>query len=159
MKKKMTAGKSLQSQTGNRTTSKHIRVQRNFVQVNFMLLAVLVVCNMPSAVMWTVNLFVVNQNATPVKTFIANLMVDHLLYLKFLLDPFVYAWRVPKYRTSLSKIICCKNAGKESHRNGRESNLSARKILDGELSTVELNKSVITLLSFKTMLDSSLIAE
>ncbi|XP_020606059.1 melanopsin-B-like [Orbicella faveolata] len=161
MKKKMTAGKSLQSQTGKRDNSKHVRVQRNFVRVNFMLLAVLIMCNMPSAVMWTVKLFMVDQNATPVKTLIANLMVDNLLYLKFLLDPFVYAWRVPKYRTSLSKIVCCKNTGKESNRNGNgsESKLSARKSLDGELSTVELNKSVITLLSFKTMLDSSVIVK
>ena len=158
MKKKMTAGKSLESQTGNRTTSKHIRVQRNFVRVNFMLLAVLITCNMPSAVHWTVKQFT-EEGRPSVKTLITNLMVDNLLYLKFLLDPFVYAWRVPKYRTSLSKIICCKNTGKDSHRNGSESKSSARKILDGELSTMELNKSVITLLSFKTMLDSSIIAE
>ena len=50
MERKMTAGKSLESQTGKRTSSKHIRVQRNFVRVNFMPLAVLIMCNMPSAV-------------------------------------------------------------------------------------------------------------
>ena len=43
MKKKMTAGKSLQSQTGKRDNGKHIRVQRNFVRVNFMLLTVLII--------------------------------------------------------------------------------------------------------------------
>ena len=157
MKKKMTAGKSLQSQTGQRDNGKHIRVQRNFVRVNFMLLTVLIMCNMPSAVHWTVKLF--TKENPSVKTLITNLIVDNLLYLKFLLDPFVYAWRVPKYRTSLSKIVCCKNTGKESNRNGSESKLSARKSIDGELSTVELNKSVITLLNFKTMLDSSVIVE
>ena len=153
MKKKMTAGTSLQSQTEKRTTSKHMQVQRNFVRVNFMLLAVLIMCNMPSAVLWTVRLF--TEEDPSVKTLIANLMVDNLLYLKFLLDPFVYAWRVPKYRESLIKVICRRKSGKESDRNGSESKLSARKSRGGELPTVELNKSMITLLSFKTMLDSS----
>ena len=35
MKKMMTAGRFLQSQTGKRTTSKHLQVQRKFVRVNF----------------------------------------------------------------------------------------------------------------------------
>lgn len=34
-----------------------------------------------------------------------HLMVDNLLYLKFLLDAFDYAWRMPKYRESFSKIV------------------------------------------------------
>ena len=50
MKKKITAGKSLQSQTGKRNTSNHIKLERNFVRVNFLLLAVLIACNTPSAV-------------------------------------------------------------------------------------------------------------
>ena len=159
MKKKITAGKSLQSQTGKRNTRNHIQLERNFVRVNFLLLAVLIACNTPSAVKWTVQLFMADQNATSVKILIASLIVDNLLYLKFLLDPFVYAWRVPKYRKSLSKVICRKNTGKKSTRNGNESKLSARKSLHDELSTVELNKSMITLLSFKTILESSVIVE
>ena len=32
-------------------------------------------------------------------------MVENVLYLKFLLDPFVYAWRIPKYRQALKIIL------------------------------------------------------
>ena len=32
-------------------------------------------------------------------------MSDNLLYLKFLLDPIVYAWRMPNYRDSFGKYI------------------------------------------------------
>ena len=159
MKKKISTGKSLQSQTGKRDTGRHVQLERNFVRVNFLLLAVLIACSTPSSVLWTMQLFMVDQNATSVKTLIASLMVDNLLYLKFLLDPFVYAWRVPKYRKSLSKVICRKNTGKKSTRDGKESNLSARKSLNDDISTAELNKSVITLVSFKTILDSSVTVE
>ena len=38
------------------------------------------------------------------KLYIVNLMIDNILYLKFMLDPFVYAWRLPKYREALLKI-------------------------------------------------------
>ena len=160
MKKKMLAGKSLQGQTGTLDNGHHSQVQRDFVRVNFMLLTVLIVCNAPSAVLSTVKMFTEDQNAPSMKTMIGNMMVDNLLYLKFLLDPFVYAWRVPKYRESLSKIVGRKNTGKESNRNGNESMLAARKrSRDGELSTVELNISVITLLSFKTTVDPSATVE
>ena len=67
-------------------------------------------------------------------------MSDYLLYLKFLLDPIVYAWRVLKYRDSLGKIYCThKDIGRES------------KVTGIERSTTELNQSAITLFSFKTL--------
>ena len=54
MKKKMAAGNSLQGQATSREDSRHTQVQRNFVRVNFMLLAVLNICAMPPAIMWTI---------------------------------------------------------------------------------------------------------
>ena len=67
-------------------------------------------------------------------------MSDNLLYLKFLLDPIVYAWRVLKYRDSLGKIYCPhKDIGGES------------KVTGIERSTTELKQSAITLFSFKTL--------
>ena len=67
-------------------------------------------------------------------------MSDNLLYLKFLLDPIVYAWRMPNYRDSFGKIYCPhKDIGGESKRTGIER------------STTELNQSAITLSSFKTL--------
>ena len=72
------------------------------------------------------------------KVLITNLMTDNLLYLKFFLDPIVYAWRMPKYRESFGKISCPhKDIGGES------------KLTGIERSTTELNQSAITLLSSK----------
>ena len=145
MKKKMTAGKSLESQTGKRTASKHIRVQRNFVRVNFMLLAVLIMCNMPSAVHWTVKLFM--EEDPSVKTLIVNLMVDNLLYLKFLLDPFVYAWRMVKYREAFYKSIRRLSAGRKS----QHGSTTGRGTQETDASSAPANGSVLTLLSFKSL--------
>ncbi len=140
MRKKTAAGNSLQGQTETQDSGKHIQVQSNFVRVNFMLIAVLIVCNMPSAVMWTIRLFMEdNKTVSFEKTMIASLMVDNLLYLKFLLDPFVYAWRMPKYRESLCKIIFRKNIDRESNRNRNQNKLAVGEVRDGGFSTVALN--------------------
>ena len=141
----MTAGRSLQSQTGKRTTSKHIKVQRNFVRVNFMLLAVLIMCNMPSAVMWTVTLFMEEDRS--VKALIANLMVDNLLYLKFLLDPFVYAWRMGKYREAFFESFRRSSTGRKS----RDISYTGRETQETGFSSAPGNGSVVTLLSFKSL--------
>ena len=67
-------------------------------------------------------------------------MSDNLLYLKFLLDPIVYAWCMPNYRDSFGKIYCPhKDIGGES------------KLTGIERSTTELNQSAITLSSLKTL--------
>ncbi|XP_078384861.1 melanopsin-B-like [Oculina patagonica] len=151
MKRKMAAANSLQNESTSRQGSKHTEVQRNFVRLNVILLIVLIVCFVPTMIMMTIRLYMgdyLNPSAVPV--LIANLMTDNLHYLKFLLDPFVYAWRMPKYRESLSKVVCCKNIGKKSSRNGNKS-MSTTAFNVSESTTTELNKSTITLLSFKNV--------
>ena len=150
MKKKMATGNALQNESTSRKESRHIQVQRNFVRLNVVLLIVLIVCFVPTMVMMTMRLFI-EDYLPPI--LIGNLMTDNLHYLKFLLDPIVYAWRMPKYRESLSKIICSKNdnVAEESSGNGIKNNSTAVENSDNELKTAERNKSTITLLSFKTM--------
>ena len=46
-----------------------------------------------------------NEDPNSPEFLIASLMVENVLYLKFLLDPFVYAWRIPKYRQALKIIL------------------------------------------------------
>lgn len=88
---------------------------------------------------------------TQVQQNFVRFMIDNLHYLKFLLDPFVYVWRMPKYRESLSKIFCGKNVAKESSGNGVKNNSTVVESYDNELTNAELNKSAITLLSFKNV--------
>ena len=150
MKKKMAAGKSLQSEAGKQESDKRIHAQRNFFRVNFMLLTVLIVCNMPSAVVRTIRVFVEDNKDVPsAKTLIANLMVDNVLYLKFLLDPFVYAWRMAKYREAFCKSIRQKGTGRKSHDSTNTS--GGRETQQVEFARASSNGSVVTLLSFKSL--------
>ena len=152
MKKKMATGNTLQNESTSREESKHTQAQRSFARLNVVLLIVLIVCFVPTMIMMTIRLFIEDYRL-PISVFIANLMTDNLHYLKFMLDPFVYAWRMPKYRESLSKLVCCKigNAAKESSGNGIRNNSTVVESNVHELEAAKLNKSTITLLSLKNI--------
>ena len=112
MKKKMAAGNSLQGQATSREDSRHTQVQRNFVRVNFMLLAVLTICAMPPAIMWTIVICKGETLNLSVNVLIGLLMSTNLLYLKSLLNPFIYALRLIKYREAFYKRFHRKKTGK-----------------------------------------------
>ena len=66
--------------------------ERKFIIINFLLIAILFLTSQPSAVLWIYRLYS-NENPNAPSVLIVNLMLaDNLIYLKFLLDPFVYAW-------------------------------------------------------------------
>ena len=109
-RKKMAASKSLQE---HKTTqdrgrdNKQTGVERKFIIINFLLIAILFLKSPPSAILW-IYYFYSNENPNAPRVLIVNLMLaDNLLYLKFLLDPFVYAWRIPKYRQALKYVLRC----------------------------------------------------
>ena len=109
-KKKMAASKSLREDKNTQDGGKNDRqtgVERKFIIVNFLLIVILFLTSQPSAMLWIYRLYS-NENPSTPKVLIVNLMVaDNLLYLKFLLDPFVYAWRIPKYRQALKIVLRC----------------------------------------------------
>ena len=108
-RKKMAASKRLQEDGNTQDEGKNERqtgVERKFVIVNFLLIAILFLTSQPAAMLWIVRLHS-EKNLDGPKVLIINLFMDNLLYLKFLLDPFVYAWRIPKYRHSLKIVLRC----------------------------------------------------
>ena len=158
MKKKMVAGNSLQGKANARgEDSKHTQVQRNFVRVNFMLIAVLITCSIPSSIVLTIRSFTEESKGPSVKVAIGNLMVDNLLYLKFLLDPFVYAWRMVKYREAFFKSIRRQKAGKNA--NEKRNNVTGREnqavteisSITTSIKNTPSTTSTVTLLSFKEL--------
>ena len=106
-KRKMAASKMLSSESHIQRAPKETqrnRVQRQFVKINCVLIAILVFCSQPSAVFWLIREFWLSGEET-VQLSTVNLFIDNILYLKFMLDPFVYAWRLPKYREALRVIF------------------------------------------------------
>ena len=147
MKKKMTAGHSLQSEEG-----RHVQVQRSFVRLNVVLLIIMIMFFVPSVLLMTIRFFLddIFTARYGIRVLVVNLMTDNLLYLKFLFDPIVYAWRMSKYRKSLKSTVY-RNKDKESSRSENETKLTDTRDQVGELASTELNKSTITLLSFKNV--------
>ena len=147
MKKKMTAGRSLQSEEG-----RHVQVQRSFVRINVVLLIIMIMFFVPSVLLMTIRFFLddIFTARYGIRVLVVNLMTDNLLYLKFLFDPIVYAWRMSKYRKSLKSTVY-RNKDKESSRSENETKLTDTRGQVGELASAELNKSTITLLSFKNV--------
>ena len=147
MKKKMTAGRSLQSEEG-----RHVQVQRSFVRINVVLLIIMIMFFVPSVLLMTIRFFLddIFTARYGIRVLVVNLMTDNLLYLKFLLDPFAYAWRMSKYRKSLKSTVY-RNKDKGSSRRENETKIIDARCQIGELASAELNRSAITLLSFKNV--------
>lgn len=104
-KRKIAASRNLSNDTSVRCEeSSQNRIQRQFITVNLILISILTICLLPGLVFWLAVEFWLGKPLTP-KMFIVNLMIDNMMYLKIMLDPFVYAWRLPKYREALKKIF------------------------------------------------------
>lgn len=120
-KKKMAASNRLREDKETNDGSKDDRrtdVERKFITVNFLLIAILFLTSQPAAMFWIAKLYSSEDPNSP-KFLIINLMLDNPLYLKFLLDPFVYTWRIPKYRQALMIVLRC---GKDKPERSKFSN-------------------------------------
>ena len=84
-------------------------VERNFVRLNLLLIVILLVCSQPSAILWYIYLYAGENTQKSQTLFVVRVIADNTLYLKFLLDPFVFAWRLPKYRKALKNALCRSN--------------------------------------------------
>ena len=80
-------------------------IEKNFVRLNLSMIIILLVCSQPSAIMWYVFLYSGEKTKVSLSLRIAGVVTNNTLFLKSLLDPFVFAWRLPKYRKALKKLF------------------------------------------------------
>lgn len=82
--------------------------ERQFTVVNLLLLTFVVTCTVPTAV---VSYLAVHWDTKSrfqsLKLQIAALFANDVLFLKFALDPLIYAWRLAQYRRALKSILVC----------------------------------------------------
>lgn len=87
------------------------RDQRHFSVVSLLLTTCLLVFITPVTVMWYLTLYSApGTYEARVKATMANVMIDTILFLKFLVDPFIYAWRLPKFRQAVRVIFSQRRA-------------------------------------------------
>ena len=100
---KLRSADSVHQLKANRASTN--RVEKHFVILNGFLIALYIVCLLPNAGYWFANVYW-ELELTP-KLMITTLICDNVLIIKFALDPFLFAWRLPKYSQALKKALCC----------------------------------------------------
>lgn len=135
-KRKMQQRKALRSESNQQRSQneQQNKVERRFITLNLLLISIMFICSQPMALRSLVVFFKKDLN-NPNTTLIINLMTDNVLYLKFMLDPFVYAWRIPNYRQALKLSIKRGHSKKESGRSFQD------------LSMISISKSTETVVS------------
>ena len=84
------------------------RRQRQFTTVNLLLLIFVIVCSLPITVVSYLHIYHTESNTHPLKMKIAHLLSCNMLFLKFALDPLIYAWRLTQYRQALKPLVTCR---------------------------------------------------
>ncbi|KAJ7353808.1 hypothetical protein OS493_032081 [Desmophyllum pertusum] len=142
-KKKMAASENLREDNNIQNGGKDNRqtaVQRKFIIINFLLIAILFVSSQPSTILWFIHLYS-NDDPNSPKVQIRFLMAENVLYLKFLLDPFVYAWRIPKYRQAPKIVLRC----------GREEPEAKSTFSDRVMARMSASRDTVITLNFKNI--------
>lgn len=86
-------------------------IERNFVRLNLLLIVILLLCSQPTAILWYIYLYADEDTKKSHTLFVVRVIADNTLYLKFFLDPFLFAWRLPKYRKALRTTLSRKKWG------------------------------------------------
>lgn len=88
------------------TEHRRKRDLKHFTVVSLLLTTCLLVFITPVTVMWYLTLYCGPETyEARVKATMANVVIDTTLFLKFLIDPFIYAWRLPKFRQAVKAIF------------------------------------------------------
>ena len=104
---------------GNDAARKRRREQqRQFTSANLLLVTFLVLFTLPSVILWNLRLYKYNDRnslslSQDLRIKLAEVVTVNVLVLKFALDPFIYAWRLSKYRQAITSIIRCNSVAHE----------------------------------------------
>ena len=155
-RRKMASSIQLQSESSKQIKESKTRrfyLQRKFLMINFCLIMVLVLTDIPNIIWWFLHLYELVPYGSP-KSLTIQLVIDGILLTKFLLDPFLYVWRIPKYRIALRQVCCCScnccRLSKEETQPQRGSAFAFGSSGHGEQSN---STSTVTLRYFHTIAD------
>lgn len=100
--------KRLRDSFYRKPSRKKPQVERQFTILSFYLSAILLLSSLTHTIVFYV--FLLRTPASVLEDVYVNIalrITDLMLFLKVLLDAFIYAWRLPAYRRSLVKTISC----------------------------------------------------
>ncbi|XP_001629221.2 cysteinyl leukotriene receptor 1 [Nematostella vectensis] len=95
-----------ESSQNNSRAERTKRSQKHLVVINLLLTTCLLIFVLPVTIMWYINLYRKSSNEEErIRTTIASVLIDTILYLKFFIDPFIYAMRLRKFRVAVVDAI------------------------------------------------------
>lgn len=83
-------------------------VERRFIRVNLFLIGLLFFCTVPNCIVWYIYSFNHQLRQHP-KFSVVRMAADNTMWVKALVDPLIFAWRLPKYRKALRQSISRKH--------------------------------------------------
>ena len=85
------------------------RRERQFTTVNLLLLTFVISCSLPVTVFFYLQHHWKDLTRLELlRLHLAGLFSADVLFLKFALDPLIYAWRLPQYRRALKSLLVCR---------------------------------------------------
>lgn len=90
--------------TANITTSSDM--ERRVRWIIFLFTFLTTVHFLPITVVWYLKFYCLVCRKS-LQLWQAEVVLSQFIFIKFALDPFVYAWRLSKYRSALRKALCC----------------------------------------------------
>ena len=89
-----------------RTIKKSTNVEKRMRKIIFLFTLVTTIPILPVTVVWYVTWYCSKcQRNQPLV--LTEKVLNQLVFVKFVLDPFVYAWRLERYRKALKRMLCC----------------------------------------------------
>ena len=97
-------------------TERHRKSQRHLIVVCLMLSTCQVVFVTPVTIMWYINLYWQPDSSDALtRGTTASVIIDSTLFLKFLVDPFIYTWRLPRFRRAIRVVFIGKSSQFDHH--------------------------------------------
>ena len=89
-----------------RTSKRSTKVERRMRMIIFLFTLVTTIPILPVTVVWYVTWYCSKCQRNQ-ELVLAEKVLNQLVFIKFVLDPFVYAWRLERYRKALKRMLCC----------------------------------------------------
>lgn len=105
-RKRVKSFNSPRPQISFRTGKRSSKLERRMRMIIFLFTLVTTIPILPVTVVWHLTWYCSecqrNQDLV-----LAEKVLNQLVFVKFVLDPFVYAWRLERYRKALKRMLCC----------------------------------------------------
>lgn len=97
---------SPRAQMNFRTRKRSTKLEQLMRVIIFLFTLVTTIPILPVTVVWHLTWYC-SECQRNQQLVLAEKVLNQVVFVKFVLDPFVYAWRLERYRTALKRMLCC----------------------------------------------------